>query len=270
MKHSFKIISLLCLLTIFSCERSRNNMEISADKEVSTLKLNEEPAPAGNENIVIERKIIKEGEITFETADVKATRLLILNAVSEFKGYVSNDNVFDFTEKIEYKITIRVPAVNFDPLLNKISESAERLDSKSINALDVTEEYIDIEARLKTKKELENRYKELLKQAKTVDEMLSIEREIGTLRTEIESTEGRLKYLNDRVSLSTLNVTFYEKSASAFGFTTKFGHAVKNGWTNLLWFLIALTNLWPFLLIGLALAVSVIQYKRIRKRKNTV
>lgn len=268
MKQTIKLMTLLSLMTIYSCSKSQNFKEFSADTAVNQDLLKEEPTQSRNEILIVERKIIKEGEISFETANAKATKLLILNAVSDYKGYISNDKSFDYKDKIEYKITIRIPSDNFDLLLNKISESAEKLDNKTINALDVTEEFIDIEARLKTKKELENRYTELLKQAKKVEELLSIEREIGSLRTEIESIEGRLKYMKDKISFSTLTVTFYEKTSSAFGFKSKFGLAIKNGWSNLLWFLIGLTNLWPFFLIGLTVFLIIIQYNKIKIKKN--
>lgn len=121
-----------------------------------------------------------------------------------------------------------------------------------------------MESRIKTKKELETRYKELLKKASKVDEILIIEKEMGSLRTEIESMEGQLQYLQDRVSFSTLTVTFYEKTSGSFGFNSKMGSAVKNGWTNLLSFLIGLVNLWPFLILG---ALVVFLYKRFLRKK---
>ena len=74
-----------------------------------------------------------------------------------------------------------------------------------IDSQDVTEEYIDITARLKTKKELEARYLELLKKANKVEEIVSIEKEIGNLRSDIESIEGRLRYINNAVAYSTLD-----------------------------------------------------------------
>ncbi len=88
---------------------------------------------------------------------------------------------------------------------------------------------------------------------------------MGTLQTEIESMEGRLKYLKDKVSYRTLTVTFYETSQGNFGFGSKMGKAIKNGWTNLLWFFLGLANLWPFLILGL---VAIFMYKLI-SRSNT-
>lgn len=103
---------------------------------------------------VVDRRIIKEGEISFETADNNETRKLINKWVKEFNAYISLDNVTDQRYRIENRITIRVPSENFETLLTKIAESAKQLDSKNISATDVTEEYVDIESRLKTKRNL--------------------------------------------------------------------------------------------------------------------
>ena len=219
-------------------------------------------------NPVIERKIIKEGEISFETTNSTETRKVISKSIADFKGYISNDNIDDYKDRIEHKIIIRVPAEQFDSLLDKISQSAKKLDSKNINALDVTEEFIDVETRIKTKKELENRYKELLKKANTVEEILTIEKEIGNLRTDIESIEGRLTYLKNKISFSTLTVVFYEKTSSTFGFSSKLGHAIQNGWTNLLWFFVGLANLWPFVVIGGIVVFMYRRYKNRNKKQN--
>ena len=95
---------------------------------------------------------------------------------------------------------IRVPADRFDELLLIIEPLASKIESKNINTQDVTEEFIDVETRLKTKKELETRYLEILKQAKTVTDIISIESQIATVRSEIESMEGRINYLKNQVS----------------------------------------------------------------------
>lgn len=264
MKQTFRLLILLFLVIIYSCQSNQEQAEVAADVAFEK-SLNEDKAETSQDKPAIERKIIKEGEITFETSNSTETKEIISKSVAEFKGYISKDNVFDYKDKVEYRITIRVPADKFELLLDRISKNAKKLDSKNINALDVTEEFIDVEARIKTKKELENRYKELLKQANKIEEILNIEKEIGNLRTEIESIEGRLKYLKDKVSFSTLTVVFYERTSSSFGFNSKFGQAIQNGWTNLLWFFVVLTNLWTFVLIGL---VGFVIYRRLNKKKN--
>ena len=97
-----------------------------------------------------------------------------------------------------------------------------------------------------------------------VTEILDIEKQIGQLRSEIESIEGRLKYLQNRVSFSTLTMTFYESIPNETKFGQKFKNGFRNGWDNLIWFFVVLTNIWPFILIGLGLIVGIKIY---RKRK---
>ncbi len=215
---------------------------------------------------VQDRKIIKTGEIRFQCSNPVDTRNRIDAAIKKSRGYVSKENSYNYEERIEQRIVIRVPAENFDKLTAEISAGAKELDSKHIEARDVTEEYLDIEVRIKIKKETENRYLELLARAKTVPDILAIEKQIGELRTEIESIEGRLKYLRDRVSFSTLTVNFYQEISTATGFASHFKKGLKNGWNGLIWFLVGLINIWPFLVILVIVALLIIHRKK-RKPK---
>lgn len=261
-------IFLIAIIVLLSCSSESNNkayesasLEYDANESAGG-KGESEPKQAKSED----RKIIKEGTITFETDDITNTKQLITNITTKLNGYVANENIYTYSDKQESRLVIRIPADKFETLLSKISDSATKIDSKNVDVLDVTEEYIDVESRIKTKKELENRYKEILKQANKVEEILSIEKEIGQLRTEIEATEGRMRYLKDRIGFSTLTVNFYQKINSTFGFSLKFTQGIKNGWTNLLWFMVGLVNIWPFLLIIL-LSIYIIRVM-IRKKKQ--
>lgn len=281
MKNLLQFLTLLSLIMAFACSNAKQDnasfgfsrdssaeMDQSGD-ERSRQDQQPQPSPeeaSQNSSEPVERKIIKEGSITFETDDLQATRQFILTTVAENGGYLAQDNAYNEYDRIQHQLVLRIPAGKFDTLLNKISASAKKLDSKNISAQDVTEEFIDVQARLKTKKELEKRYLELLKQAKKVDEILNIEREIGTLRSDIESIEGRLKYLTDKVSFGTLTVTYYQKTTASFGFGSKFGQALRNGWTNLGWFAIGVTSLWPFIVLGLVLFFVI---RRMRRHKKS-
>lgn len=267
MKYTLTFLTVLTMLILHSCKQADNYKEVSGDV-TQELQATEQQVADDKIETTSERKIIKQGEICFETSDVKETKSYIIKIVEELGGYISKDNILNYKNRISHRLVIRVPANKFDQLLAKISESAEKLDSKNIEVLDVTEEYIDIEARIKTKKELENRYKELLKQAKTIDEILAIEKEIGELRTEIESIEGRLRYLKDRIGFSTLSVEYYQRTTSAFKFSSKFGRAIVTGWDWLLMFIIGLVHIWPFILIIAGGIFIGVHFDRKRKKKK--
>ncbi|GHT33465.1 hypothetical protein FACS189434_07630 [Bacteroidia bacterium] len=269
MKNILKLSVLFFAITLFSCGSKYATEDCSV--EMVTFDIEEQPYSSDNissEKVDIERKIIKEGSIRFETTNAAKTKALIANNVSKFNGYISKEETSDYEDRIRYDLTIRIPAKYFDTLLDSISRSAQKIDNKEISAKDVTAEFIDIEARLSTKKELENRYKELLKRANKVEEILSIEKEIGTLRSDIESIEGRYKYLKDRVAFSTLDITYYEKGESSFAFGSKFVEAIKAGWTIFLWFLIGITTYWSLILLSVIVIFVIIKIRKRRKRKK--
>jgi len=257
----------LFLISILSCTGA-NNKEY--DRAVPVMeeasKFEAEQSDDNSTEIITERKVIKRGEIKFQTRSIQETTSLITKNVNDLKGYISSDNVYNSDDRITQRIEIRIPADSFDDLLLRISESARKIDFKNVQVQDITEEFIDIETRIKTKKELESRYRDLLVKAKTVEEILSIEKELGTLRSDIESIEGRLKYLKDQVNLSTLSVEYYELTSSTLNFSSKLGKAVVMGWKLLLGFIIGLVNLWPFIII---IVVIIIVALRISKKKPT-
>lgn len=251
------------ILFLSACSNQKNYSTTGADNMSEVMSAPEGAGAEPKASVKItDRKIIKNGNIQFETNDIAATRKQVIKIVSDVKGYVSQDNTTNYDNKTEIRIQVRIPAASFDQVMNNVSENASLIESKNVNAQDVTEEFIDIEARIKTKKELENRYLSLLNKANSVTEILSIEKEIGALRAEIESIEGRLKYLNDNVAFSTLDIVFYEKTAGQFSFGSKFKSAIGDGWENILGFIIGLISLWPFILI---IFIIYIVAKRMRK-----
>lgn len=210
----------------------------------------EEAAP----QIKMPQHIIREGELRFETADRVKTRQEILAFVETHKGYLSDDSEHrsshQLDQHVEQLMVIRVPPANFTGLLEDVSRGVQRFDVRNIQAIDVTEQFVDTEARLRARKETENRYRELLKQANTVEDVLKIEQQIDKLRTEIESTEGHLRLLQDRESFSTLRITFYEPRAATTDFSHRFFGNLAAGWRGLVEIVLALAAIWPLLLIG--------------------
>ncbi|MFM9840774.1 MAG: DUF4349 domain-containing protein [Cyclobacteriaceae bacterium] len=216
----------------------------------------------------IDRKLIKNGTLVFKVSDVSEAKKQIDKLVKESNGYPSTETQTNYDERLQYNLTVRVPANSFDEFINNVLKLATKVESKNITTEDVTEQFIDTEARLKTKKELEIRFREILKHAKTVEEILSIESQLSNVRTEIESAEGKLNYLKSQIAMSTLTITYYELIATDFGFASKFVHSLREGWDNLLAFLIGLVSIWPFVL---AIGGGVFWFWRRRlKRRKTI
>ncbi|MCB0490925.1 MAG: DUF4349 domain-containing protein [Cyclobacteriaceae bacterium] len=259
MQLNIKInLIVLLMLSLMACEsdmKSYNSeashanvalMEV-ADEEMMEVPVTKQLVSQSDQNT--ERKLIKEGAMSFQCEDVVKTKAEVDKIIKELGAYSSSEGQDSYGQNLNYHQTIRVPAEKFDALIQGLEKLAVKVESKDINTRDVTEEFIDLETRLKTKKELETRYLEILKQARSVEDVLSVEREIGNVRSEIESMEGRLNYIKNKVSFSTLNVNYYQLINPDFGFGSKLIASLSNGWENLLSFLIGIMNLWPFILL---------------------
>jgi hypothetical protein len=212
----------------------------------------------------VERKLIKNGRITFETQDLQKTKNQITSAVKKYKGYISSDSQNEQYDRINNHLKVRVPFEKFDSLLVGISKEIEKFDQKEIKISDVTEEFLDVQTRLKNKKELEKKYLDILKKAKTVKEILEVEKEIGSLREDIESAEGKLKYLSDQVSFSTLNISFYKKISNESSFSRKLKNALKDGYESIKSFFVYIVSNWP---VAIIILILLIWFKRRNKKK---
>jgi hypothetical protein len=132
--------------------------------------------------------------------------------VNEHQGYVSDLNIQNNNWRKEATFLLRVPAKHFQATLDSLKNHAKKVDYQRISTQDVTEEYVDISSRLETKKQVRDRYIDILRnKAKTVEEILMAEEKIRHLQEEIEAREGRLRYLKDRASMSTITVELYQE-----------------------------------------------------------
>jgi len=260
-------LAIILIILATSCDR-RSKLKVDREMEVSQAVAvgnadasSTPPKEAPKQSQ--ERKLIKNGTLSFETNDMEKTRKEIEKVYQEFNGYLASENHFNYGERLQHEQEIRIPCQYFDPFIQKIEKLGTKIENRHITTQDVTEEFIDVEARLKAKKDLEARYLDLLKLAKTVEDMLSIESQLANVRAEIESMEGRLNFLNNQVAFSTIKISYYELTGVDFGFTSKFVHSIKNGWDNLLTFVIAMINVWPFLML---MGISTSLYMRYKKR----
>jgi len=263
MKNLILLIMFSCLLAC-SGKPGANQVEAKVDLMAASPPPQEQgglqTADVSKSNV--SRKLVKDGIIEFETADIDKTKSQITAAVSANKGYVSSDQENKMENRRSYTMTVRIPADKFDRFLASATKDVLYFDRKQINVKDVTAEYFDSETRLKTKKEIEARYLQLLNRASSVKDILEIEKELGAIRIEIESAEGQLKLLNDEIQYSTLEINFYKISSTPSLFSYRIKSAFVTGWENLMGFLIIVIDLWPFVLLGAGLWFVVARYRR--------
>ncbi len=163
----------------------------------------------------IDRQIIYKVSMSLEAKSSTAARDEIEALALEVGGYVSDTESWVAEAGQRYvTITIRVPTKRFREVIARVRALGE-VKQESIEAQDVTEEFVDIEARLRVLRQTEQRLLDLLKRSGKLADLLQIERELAQRRTEIEQVEGRLRYLKDRVAFSTITISIQEAGSAA-------------------------------------------------------
>jgi hypothetical protein len=217
----------------------------------------------------IEAKIIRTSNLRFETANLSETYTNIRKAVAQYKGTIQNDESGKNYNASYRNIIIRIPNDVFMPFLDEISKGVNHFDRKEVSSQDITEEYIDVEARMNAKKNLEKRYLQLLTKAMKVSEIIEIEKQLAAVREEIEAKEGQLRYMKNKISMSTVTVEMYTNDASESGATASFGskiwNAIKTGFNGLSSLFIGIISLWPFVILLILIFIFI---KRKLKKKT--
>jgi hypothetical protein len=221
--------------------------------------------------IKIPSKIRKTANLNITVDDYKKARTEIEKIIKLNNAYIGNENEENSTYSITNDMVIRVVNKDFEGMVNRLLGVATNVNSKNISAEDVTAQFVDIQSRLKSKKEIEKRYLDILNKASKVTDVLEIEQKLGEIREEIEAKEGELKYLGDQVDYSTINLTFHQDfeytPADKPGFFGRIGNAFGNGWNGFLSFLVGIVYAWPLWIILGATAYFLVRFIRRRMKK---
>lgn len=222
-------------------------------------------------NLTESLKIIKSAKTRYKVNNVEKSTVRVRDLVKQYRGYISDLRFQNNTYRIESQFTIKIPHANFDSVIDSINNSVEFIDFENITTTDVTEEYIDLETRLKTKTEVKERYEVILrKRAKTVKDILDTEEKLRVLQEEIESSQGRLNYLKNRVLFSTIQIELYQtvdykKPPISYRktFWSKSKEGLLNGWDMISLIVLGAINIWPIVITAVIILII------IKKRRST-
>ena len=217
MKRLIIGLMLMLLLVPVACARATESIPVEAPPMPAPM-----PAPAAyprgetvyyEEGVTEERMIVRNGEMSLVVEDVVAARDEVAQLALSFNGYVVSSRISGEEQEMRGYISIRVPDDQFEQALAELRELAVRVSSESTSSRDVTEEYIDLEARLKNAEATESQYLTLLEKAK-VEETIRIYELLHQVRREIEQIKGRMQYLERTSSMSLVSVNL-EPEATA-------------------------------------------------------
>lgn len=283
MKSTHVIVLFTLFLTVIACtdrqneitKENTNNDETDFSEAptyyngVNGELQKEKLAGTKQENKSKQIKIIRTGDLSIESIEIFKDKQLIDRLVKKFKGYYGREDLNNDSYENNYELVIRIPDDNFGDFLKNLENTDGKIIDKNILATDVTEEFTDLEIRLKNKRAYVQRYLQLLAKANTIDEILKVEEIIRGLEEEIDAAQGRMNYLNDQVDYSTLSIHLFKKKEFVYqpakhdSFWERAKVGLNNGWTSIvdlvLWFL----NIWPVIFVFTVLYILL--RKKIKK-----
>lgn len=158
---------------------------------------------AGNQ----ERIIIRTADMGIVVVDTEDAMKTITQMVTQNGGWVVSSNVFQYTDDAKTgSMSVRVPSEGFDSFLEAVSSLAVEVTRISTSGQDVTEEYVDLSARLDNLEATADRVRSFLDEAKTVEEALEVNSELSRLEGDIEALKGRLQYLEQSAAFSMVTI----------------------------------------------------------------
>ncbi len=201
-----------------------------------------------------EQKIIKTGDLSLQVQDVRKTADSIGEIARAAGGVVQSSSVTAGSED-QYRgtVTIRVPSVRFEVALQSIQDLG-KVTSSSISSQDVTEEYVDLDAQKTALEAQLIQYNRILAQAVNVSEILVVQREIERIQVELDRKTGKLKYYDNRISMSTITTRLTEPpqvvTATGYSIASVISEGIAGFSATVVWLVILIMTLLPLIILG--------------------
>lgn len=175
----------------------------SFDRGIS-LPYSPEAAPAPD---VTDRLVVEKSHLSLLVKDVSQTLQAVKDRTTSLGGYMVETNLSSPQGAASGQITLRIPNEKLDEALVFFRSLSAKVVSENLKGTDVTDEYVDIDARLQTLEKNKARFEEIMEKAEDVNEILRVQREIMNLQTQIDNLKGRQNYLEKTAQMS--KVTLY-------------------------------------------------------------
>jgi hypothetical protein len=224
------------------------------------------------------RKIMYKAQLTMQVEVYSESQKAIQDVVQRSGGYVLQFNESETASEKSGMFVIKVPANGFQSLLTEL-ERLHPMKQKNIQGQDVTEEFVDLTARLKARQAVESRLLDFMKEAKKTDELIQFSNELGKVQEEIERIKGRMRYLEQNVDHSTIELRVFQRIGSTELIQAKDrgplfqrAAAALNGTTAVLsviaqWAVVIVAGALPVLVIAVILG-GLLWLVRLRRRRK--
>ena len=249
--------------------------EVAADTVINSATYagqpKQPPIPTPTANPDWDRKVIKTADLRIETKSFARFADRLHSLVRENGGYIAQEEQTQSPSQIDNTVSIKVPVDRFDDLVQKLPADSDRLTDKKVTSQDVSMEVVDTRSRLETKKEVRERYLDLLRQAHKMEDILSLQQEINGIQEQMDAAASRVVYLSHSAAFSTVNLKFYqildpaahENPAPEPTFLHKIKLSFLAGWEYFSAFCLGLLAIWP---LWLAAGLGYMAWRRYHPR----
>ncbi len=256
------LVFVLLLALAGGCSQKRE-MAMEAEAPAAARSLDGAPAGEAVPAATRSRKLIRKLDVHLVVKDTEAAAQRLQQLAASLGGFLSDLNAGRSEGVLHYQMTLRVPAERLDRAREEIRAIALRVEREQISTEDVTDQYVDLAARMRSLQATETELHELLaesrERSRKVGEVMEIYRELTGVRTQIEQIQGQLNALQDQVGLSTIQLTLEPDAAgkpiTAGGWRPN--ETVRNAFGVLVGFLQGLVDLVIFLVV-VALPVALV------------
>ncbi|ADU31551.1 DUF4349 domain-containing protein [Evansella cellulosilytica] len=303
-KYSFYMLALFSLLTsiLFACSAGNNDISLEArdsmpeeavyDYDDSDAGFSELEGRAFDEqsvetsidvvdSVTTERMVIYTGDISVEVESYEAIQQKTQEFVQKVGGYIVESTLYHSEREQAFgTLTVRIPQNYFHPFMDELASESTKVLDRSISGNDVTEEYVDLESRLRSKRTVEERLLSFLEGAENTEDLLKISNDLAKVQEEIEQVTGRMNFLENHVDYSTVHIHISERQISVpsinEGESLNTWKKAQSLFIDTINFILSFLSTATVLLIGLSpvllpvmIAICIIVYVQVRKRKNS-
>ena len=264
-----------------------NSNSISGETDSTTEQGesdSQEESDSSQEKEIIgtDRKIIYTANLQIEVKNYQQTLNTIQSQVANRGGYVVDSNMQGYAENDSTtgQVTVRIPQDQFREFIQIVEDGSSKVLESSISGQDVTEEFIDLESRLKSRGVVEERLLSFMEQAEKTEDLLTISADLAEVQGEIEEIKGRMNYLQNRTDLATVTIYMEEKNVTISGMSEgelNTWEKTKQQFLNSINFLLAvfsgifvfiIGNMPVLILLGVIVVIGFFVYRRIKKNNQ--
>ncbi len=208
----------------------------STGRYAETVDSSGAPSQITSEVPAVERQMIKTGTLELLVKSADQTAKDMQGIAVRLGGFVSASNVYEVSVGTKTgSVTIRVPAASFNQALDDVKKLAIKVEREEVNAQDVTDQYVDLDSRLRNLQAQEQQYLDILKKAQKIDDILNVTSYLTNVRGQIEQIQGQQKYLSRQVDMASITASLTEEAdVQVFGLTWRPLYVIKQAFRDML------------------------------------